>query len=218
MEEPLFADRVDAGRQLANVLTMYAGSLAAVIGLARGGIVVGWATAGALRLPLGALVVRKVGAPQNSELALGAVSETGERWIDWEICATVHADDAYVAAETARQVEEARRRRETYGTATAAGLVRDRTAIVVDDGIATGATALVALRSVRGLGARALVLATPVASTPAVRLLRSETEHLVVLHTPSPFLAVGLYYADFSQVSDEDVLRHLHGPGARLGG
>jgi predicted phosphoribosyltransferase len=155
------------------------------------------------------LVVRKLGSPPNPELAIGAVSETGEQWLDPQICAATGADEGYVCAEVERQVGEAQRRREAYGAGEVLSDIRGRPAIVVDDGIATGSTALVALRSVRRLGAREVVLATPVASPPAVRLLSAEADRVVTVETPAQFAAVGLYYGNFEQVSDEEVMRYL---------
>ena len=207
--EPLFADRLDAGLRLGHALSDYAGGDAMVVGLARGGVEVGYATAQYLRLPLTVLVVRKVGAPRNPELAIGAVSETGVRWLDREIAAATGADERYIQVEVARQVSEAQRRSETYGTAAALEAIRERPAIVVDDGIATGATALVALQSVRELGSREVILATPVASLPAVTSLLRVADSVVALETPEQFGAVGLYYGNFGQVSDEEVLRYV---------
>jgi predicted phosphoribosyltransferase len=155
------------------------------------------------------LVVRKLGAPSNPELAIGAVSETGVRWIDPLTCSAVGADDMYIRAQVQEQVLEARARRDVYTGGSPLHAVRGRAAIVVDDGIATGATALVGLRSVRDLGATYVVLATPVASTHAVNLLQAEADRVVTLDSSEHFAAVGLYYADFGQVEDEEVLRFL---------
>ena len=204
-----FEDRLDAGRRLGEVLRDFSGNDAIVVGLSRGGVVVGYAAARYLHLPLTVLVVRKLGAPSNPELAVGAVSETGVRWIDPVTCASTGADDMYVRAQVQEQVEETRLRRDIYTAGTPLEEVRGRSAIVVDDGIATGATALVGLRSVRDLGASYVVLATPVASSHAVELLRPEADRVVTLDTSAHFAAVGLYYADFCQVGDDDVIRYL---------
>lgn len=204
-----FVDRLDAGRQLAEALDGYRDGDALVLGLARGGVVVGYAVAEALRLSLGVLVVRKLGAPNNPELAMGAVSETGVQWLDPKIARATGATESYIAREIAVQTEEARRRRQEYSVGPGLEEVRDKTAIVVDDGIATGATALVAAQSAQGLGAARVVLATPVASLQAVQLLRPEVDQLVTLEVPDPFLAVGFHYRHFGQISDQEVVRYL---------
>lgn len=211
-----FVDRLDAGRRLAERLQDYRESEAIVLGLARGGVVVGYAVAEALELPLGVLVVRKIGAPDNPELAIGAVSETGLRRLDRQIVQATGASDEYIRRATEEQVAEARRRQREYADGPGARAVRGRPGIVVDDGIATGATALVAVQSVRDLGASRVILATPVASVPAVRLLEPTVDRLVVLLTPDPFFAVGLHYGRFEQVTDGEVVRYLRLANERL--
>lgn len=205
-----FRDRLDAGSVLARALEQYRGTDAQVLGLARGGVEVGFAVAQSLSLPLHALIVRKVGAPNNPELALGAVSETGQQWLDSGLVIATGAGKEYLAREIEQQVTEARRRQHAYAVEDGLGQVTGKTGIVVDDGVATGASALVAVRSVRDLGASRIVLATPVASRQAERLLRPEVDDLVVLATPDPFFAVGMFYERFDQLSDDDVKRYLH--------
>jgi putative phosphoribosyl transferase len=203
---PAFVDRIQAGRLLAERLGAYRGSDAQILGMARGGVMVGVGVAETLGLPLRALVVRKLGAPHNPELAIGAVSETGQLWVDTGLVLATGASGSYLQTEIARQVEEARRRKAEYGGETS---VEGVTGIVVDDGIATGASALVGVRSARDLGAERVVLATPVASPQAAAALRSEVDGLVVLETPDPFVAVGLYYANFEQTTDDEVVGAL---------
>lgn len=204
-----FVDRLDAGRQLARALEPYRDSNALVLGLPRGGVVVGYAVSEALHLPLQALVVRKLGAPHNPELAMGAVSETGVRWLDSTIVRATGSDEAYIQQEIKTQVAEARRRQQEYAIGPGLATVRGTACILVDDGIATGATALVAARSARDLGASPVILATPVASPIAVRFLKPYADEMVVLATPEPFVAVGLYYRHFDQVSDAEVVNYL---------
>lgn len=204
-----FIDRLDAGRQLALALEEYRESDAHVLGMARGGVAVGFAVAEVLELPLHALVVRKIGAPHNPELALGAVSETGQRWLDPGLVRATGASASYLQQEIEDQVAEAKRRQAEYAVGAGPQAVRGSTAIVVDDGIATGASALVAVRSARDLAAERVVLATPVASPQAVQFLRSEVDQLVVLDTPDPFIAVGLYYRNFEQTTDQEVVDYL---------
>lgn len=204
-----FVDRYDAGRHLAAALQNYAGTNAIVVGLARGGVEVGAAVAAELRLPLRALVVRKVGAPSNPELALGAVSETGIQWIDDRLKKPTGASDRYLAQTVAAERAEAQRQHLKYAVGSSRESLRGCVAILVDDGIATGATALVAIRSVRDLGATRIVLATPVASMQAMNVLAKYADEVIVLVTPEPFQAVGLHYRHFAQLDDEAVIRRL---------
>jgi putative phosphoribosyl transferase len=211
-----FSDRFDAGRHLAGALQNYTGTNAVVLGLARGGVEVGAAVAEVLQLPLRALVVRKVGAPRNPELAVGAVSETGRRWIDTRLQQPTGATDRYLEEAVAAEVAEAKRQQLKYGIEDLEDAVRGRTAILVDDGIATGATALVAIMSARDLGASRVVLATPVAPAQAISALEEYADEVLVLVTPEPFRAVGLHYRHFDQLDDEAVLRRLHEASTRM--
>jgi len=201
----MFTDRMDAGKRLAAQLETLSGTETVVMGLARGGVAVGAAVAEALGLPLGVLVVRKVGAPNQKELAIGAVGETGVRHLDDHLVRITGASASYVQAEIEREVREARRRQAAYRQ-NRTSAIRGRTAIVVDDGIATGATARVGLLTVRDLGAGRVILATPVASRQAVQTLTSYADSITVLATPDPFVAVGMYYGRFDQVSDDEVI------------
>jgi putative phosphoribosyl transferase len=204
-----FRDRVAAGEQLATALQEYRGTSSIVLGMARGGVAVGYAVAKSLDLALEALVVRKLGAPQNPELAIGAVSETGALWLDQNLVQATGASGQYIQREVAEQVAEANRRQRAYAVGPGLEVIRGRTAIVSDDGIATGASALVAVQSARNRGASTVILAVPVASRQAVRLLQPAVDQLVVLAEPDPFYAVGLYYQHFDQVTDDEVIDYL---------
>ncbi len=210
-----FKDRFDAGRRLAWALQNYAETNSVVLGLARGGVEVGAAVAEALRLPLRALVVRKVGAPNNPELAVGAVSETGLRWIDGSLKKPTGASEQYLDEALATEAAEAKRQHLKYGIDNLRDILRGRVAILVDDGVATGATALVAVRSARALGASRVVLATPVGSAQATSALEEYADEVIVLVTPEPFRAVGLHYRHFDQLDDEAVLRRLREASTR---
>jgi putative phosphoribosyl transferase len=203
-------DRLEAGHELAERLERYGGSDALVLGLARGGVEVAYGLTEALHLPLRALVVRKIGAPFNPELALGAVSETGATWLDTETIRQLHVPAAYLQREMERELEVARERQRRYSIGPDLASLRGRSVIIVDDGIATGASARVAVQSVRSLGAGEVILATPVASAQAVEELRPRVDDLVVLVVPEPFYAVGLFYRDFGQVDDDTVIHYLH--------
>jgi putative phosphoribosyl transferase len=202
-----FTDRLEAGQRLARVLEAYRHEDAVVLGMARGGVAVAFAFARDLDLPLEALVIRKLGAPYNPELAIGAVSETGQRWIDEGIVQATGASPAYIDRETQVQMVEAKRRQQAYGSQPARA--RGHVAVVVDDGVATGASAMVAIRSARDLGAASVTLATPAASPQAIAMLRFEADEVFALRQPDPFLAVGLYYVHFDQVSDDEVVEYL---------
>jgi len=204
-----FVDRLEAGNKLARLLEEYRNNDAVVLGMARGGVAVGYAVAEELDLPLEALVVRKLGAPRNAELAIGAVSETGALWLDQHIIRATGASGEYIQREVAAQVAEAKRRQREYAVGPGLEAIRGKTAIVTDDGIATGASALVAVQSAHTLGASKVVLAVPVASPQAVRFLKPSVDQLVVLTEPEPLYAVGLYYQHFDQVTDAEVIDHL---------
>lgn len=209
MDSGRFQDRLTAGARLAGELEEYRDSDSVVLGLARGGVEVAYAVAQAMRLPLQALVIRKVGAPRNPELALGAVSETGVQWIDYPLVRITGATLGYLEREIAAQVAEARHRVREYADGHNLDIVRARPVIVVDDGIATGASALVAVQSVRDLGASWVVMATPAASTQAAALLEPLVDSFIALITPEPFLSVGTYYQRFNQLNDAEVRRYL---------
>lgn len=204
-----FRDRLAAGERLATALQEYRNTESIVLGMARGGVVVGYAVAEGLDLPLAALVVRKLGAPHNPELAIGAVSETGALWLDQRMVEATSAGAEYIRKEVAAQVAEAQRRRREYAIGPALDAVHGKTAIITDDGMATGASALVSVQSARDRGASSVILAVPVASRQAVRFLEPSVDQLVVLAQPEPFYAVGLYYQHFDQVTDDEVIDYL---------
>ncbi len=204
-----FRDRLQAGVLLSGALQEFRATNTVLLGLARGGVVVGYSVARELGLPLQALVVRKLGAPRNPELAIGAVSEVGEWWLDHDLVQATGASDDYLAEAIARQTAETQRRRAEYGRTIDLSAVGAWSAIVVDDGIATGATALVGVRSARRLGAERVTLATPVASPHAVQTLQPLVDRLVTLAAPADFRAVGLYYQRFAQVTDAGVVHYL---------
>lgn len=206
MSQPLFANRAEAGRALAARLSNLAGQPdVIVLGLPRGGVVVAAEVARELRAPLDALSVRKVGVPWQSELAVGAVATGGIRVINQEVARHARLSQADLERAMEREESEvARRDRMWRGTDQPLALA-GRTVILVDDGLATGATARAAARVARQAGANRVILAVPVAPGDTLDDLRSEVDATVALATPEPFVAVGAWYEDFGQTTDDQV-------------
>jgi putative phosphoribosyl transferase len=202
-----YADRADAGRRLAGKLAHLKDRQPVALALPRGGVVIGFEIARALDAPLDIVLVRKIGVPWQPELALGAVTDgaSPETFIDRDLATSLDIPEDYVREETARQLEEIDRRRKSYREGRPPLEIAGHTAIVVDDGIATGATMRVALRAVRRRGPARLVLAVPVAPPETLASLRTEADEAVCLATPIGLGAISLYYRDFHQMSDEEV-------------
>jgi putative phosphoribosyl transferase len=202
-----FADRGDAGRRLADKLAHLKDRQPIVLALPRGGVAVGFEIARELGAPLDLVLVRKIGVPWQPELALGAVTDgaSPEIFIDRHLATRLDIPDSYIEEETARQLDEIERRRKSYCEGRPALEVAGRTAIVVDDGIATGATMRVALQALRSRGAARLVLAVPVAPPDTLAALREGADEAVCLETPIGLGAIGFYYRDFHQMSDAEV-------------
>ena len=214
---PLFLDRADAGRRLAANLMPYKDRHPVVLALPRGGVAVAHPVAVALDAPLDLVLVRKIGAPFQPELAVGAVAEgePPELVLNEEIGEAV--SPAWFKEEADRQIEELERRRLRYCGARARVAVAGRTAIVIDDGIATGATMRAALRSVRKAHPARLVLAVPVAPPEVIATLRAEVDEAVCLAAPDLFGAVGRFYLSFPQLDDAEVVALLNDAATRHG-
>jgi predicted phosphoribosyltransferase len=211
-----FPNRREAGRLLAERLRRYRGAARTVVlALPRGGIVPAAEIASALGLPLDVIIARKLGAPGNPELAIGAIAEGGAPYVNEEALAWVGADDAYLAREVERQRAEIVRRQRRLRNGRPLALPERSTVILVDDGIATGSTVIAAIRALRERGVGRLVCAIPVAPPDTAELLRGLVDELVILATPAPFGAVGAFYEDFRQVSDAEVVELLRRAGAR---
>jgi putative phosphoribosyl transferase len=204
-----FADRADAGRRLGGRLLPFAYENPLVIGLPRGGVPVAREVARALHAPLDFLAVRKLGAPHNPEYGIGAVAEGGLRVIDPEAIAILGLRNGVVDAIAARETAELERRATLYRDDRAPLDVSGHTAIVVDDGVATGVTDSVALRALRRRGPRRLVLALPVCPPDSARRLHEDADEVIALQQPPRFFGVGQFYEDFTQVSDEEVVSTL---------
>lgn len=204
-----FRDRRDAGQRLAEALQGLRTRKPFVLAIPRGGIVVGYEVARALDAPLDVVVPRKLRAPYNPELAIGAVAHDGSVYLDAPVAGTLRVTDDYLKEEIAYQLEEIRRRMRLYRGDRPPPDVSGRAAMVVDDGIATGSTMIAALRAMRAAGPATLVAAVPVAPPEGVEALRREADEVVCLVTPMLFYAVGQFYDDFGQTSDEEVIALL---------
>lgn len=206
----MFRNREEAGERLAAHLGDYRNDASTLIlALPRGGVAVGYPLSLVLNAPLDLLITRKIGAPGNPEYALGAISETGALF--WNQQAVASFSLTPLDLEEAARVgkEEIARRVGLYRQGRPLPSVTDRTIILVDDGLATGATFLASIAAIRRLNPRHIVGAIPVGPQETIRELRRQVDRLVVLMTPEPFYAVGDFYADFTQVEDRDVLHYM---------
>jgi len=210
--ETAFKDRADAGRRLALLLEPLRRDRPVVVGLPRGGVPVAAEVARALGAPLDVAVVRKIGAPQNPEYAIGALAEGGVQVLSDRAARTVGVSEAELKALIAQAERELDERLRGYRGTRSPVRIEGRTVIVVDDGLATGRSALAAVRSLRERGALRVILAAPVASCAAVRMLGAVADEVVCLKTPAELLAVGVWYEDFSQTTDGEVRAILAEP------
>ncbi len=204
----IFVDRVDAGRQLATRLPALSGDVR-VLGLPRGGVPVALEVARAIGAPLDVIVVRKLGVPWQPELAMGAVGEDGVRVTNDEVVRQTKVSEADLVAAGDRERLEVERRAQRWRGSRGRASLDQCTAVIVDDGIATGATARAACEVARAHGARRIVLAVPVAPADSIRQLREVADDVVCLQTPDRFFAVGRWYSDFRPTTDADVVACL---------
>jgi predicted phosphoribosyltransferase len=215
MSVDVYADRYEAGRLLADRLHVYRDRRdVIVLALPRGGVPVGHEVAAALGAPLDVLVVRKLGTPQQPELAMGAIASGGVRVLNPEVVAWCGVSAGDIDAVDRRERIELERREVLYREGRAPLDVEGRVVIVVDDGLATGSTMRAAVQCLRQRGPARIVVAVPVAAAETCRNLAREADEVVCARMPTPFEAVGLWYRDFSQTSDEEVrtLLREHGP------
>jgi putative phosphoribosyl transferase len=205
-----FSDRKHAGEKLAEVLTKFTKDKETIVlGLARGGVVVAAALAEKLELPLSVLLVHKVGAPHNQELAIGAVTELGEGFFNEQLIAMLDVPKHYVEQEVARQVLIAKQRKERYFLHKTPPSLEGKTILLVDDGIATGASMRAAIQALKKAKVKKIVLAVPVASPATLRQIEKEVDEAVCLYAPNDFYAVGQFYQNFDQTTDAQIIEIL---------
>lgn len=215
----LFRDRRHAGILLANHLQVYRGDHQAVIlALPRGGVVVGHEVSMALHLPLDIFITRKIAAPESPEYAVGAISETGAVYLNREAVRAMQLSQEDLDGLIAAQRREIERRRALYREGRGLPHLHHRTVILVDDGIATGATLFATLEALAALNPLRVVVAMPVAPPSTAARIRALVETCVILSTPEPFEAVGCFFEEFDQVTDDEVIRTLHQANEALQG
>jgi predicted phosphoribosyltransferase len=200
----LFRDRHDAGRRLAERLRPIPGDVL-VLGLPRGGIPVAYEVARALQAPLDVFVVRKLGVPGQEELAMGAIATGNVRVVNHDVVDALRIPPRILDQVAESEARELERRERSYRDARPAPSVAGKTVILVDDGLATGSTMRAAVAALRQLGPARIVVAVPVAAVSTCQELGAEVDEVVCLATPEPFLAVGRFYEDFSQTTDDEV-------------
>ncbi len=216
---PPYRDREDAGARLSEALGFLKGRTGVlVLAIPRGGVPVARVVADSLGSPLDIVITRKVGAPENPELAIGAVTQEGEPVIDHDMVRLLRVPKKYLDSEVKAQEDEVRRRMVAYRGERPFPSLRGKVVVIVDDGIATGSTAKAAVASVRAGGAAEVIVAAPVGSREAVAELARVADRVVCPSTPEPFYAIGGFYGKFDQVDDETVRKALsRSPGTRRG-
>jgi len=205
----IFEDRQEAGARLAELLLRFESEHPLVLALPRGGVPVGYEVARALGAPLDVLIVRKIGAPFQPELGLGAITEGGTRFVDEEMCAALGVTAQEIDEIAAREKIEIERRLQRYRNGRPLPSLDGRSVILVDDGVATGGTARAAIRALRELGPKKIIFAVPVASIQAAELLRQEVDEFVAVEVPEDLMAIGAWYQDFRQVDNGEVAAWL---------
>lgn len=199
-----FDDREDAGQQLADRIREKITDVDIVLAIPRGGLPVGRIVADALDVPLDIVVSSKIGAPHNPEFAIGAAASDGSVWVDQETIDRLDVSDSYLEREQAREIEIARNKAVTYRGDRPEPELTGKSVLIVDDGVATGATAIAAINLVRGQGADRVIVGVPVGPPDTIRELESLADSVIYLTAPPSFSAVGQFYRDFGQVSDDE--------------
>jgi putative phosphoribosyl transferase len=204
--EGAFPDRAEAGRFLATKLSKYSGrDDVIVLGLPRGGVPVAYEVARALRVPLDVFIVRKLGVPGFEELAVGAIASGGVRVLNEDVARALPNADEIIEAVTKHETAEVKRREQRYRDGRPAPEIQGKAVILIDDGLATGATMRAAVKALRQRGAAKIVVAVPVGPLDTCKEFEEEADEVVCASAPELFQAVGQYYEDFSQTSDDEV-------------
>jgi len=203
----LFKDKADAGRRLAIELAKYKGADAVVYALPRGGVVLGYEIASNLGIPLDLIITRKIGYPGNEECAACAVAEDGHMICDRS--AASFLDREWLDIQARKEMQEAKRRRAVYLKGRKPLPAAGKVVIIVDDGVATGLTILLAIKELKHNKPKTIIVAVPVSSEDAAEKIRSEADELIALDIPTDFKAVGNYYEKFAQLTDEEVIRFM---------
>ena len=205
-----FSNRIDAGKRLAEALADFKGKNAVVLAIPRGGVVVGYEIASALNLPLDVIVPHKLGAPDNPELAIGAIAEDGSTVLDENLTRYLGVSREYIQEESERQKQEIKRRLKVYRQGMAGLALKGKDVIIVDDGIATGSTMKAALASVKNSDAKTVTIVVPVGPPQTIQELTLLADRVVCLYMPDNFQAIGQFFDDFSQTEDQEVIRLLN--------
>lgn len=215
--EDMFDDRTDAGDRLASELEARGLEADVVLGIPRGALPVARPVADALDADLDVVVARKMGAPNNPELAVGAVASDGSVWYNDDLIDRLGVSESYLESVREEEAENARNKADRYRDEPGLADLEGKRVVVVDDGVATGATATACLRQVRGAGADSVVLAVPVGSPRSIEDLEAEADEVIALETPADFRAVGQFYRVFDQVTDEEAMAYLEWDEGRDG-
>lgn len=205
----MFRDRADAGEQLAQLIEDRDIEADVVLAIPRGGLPVGRVVADALGIPLDIIAARKIGAPGNPELAIGAVAADGSVWLNDRLIDQIGVDDEYIEEGIDRERENARAKVDRYRGDHPTPELSGKRVLIVDDGVATGATTTACIRQARNAGADRVILGVPVGPPDSIDRLRSEVDEMICVETPPHFGAVGQFYESFIQVTDEEAIEYL---------
>ena len=203
----MFLDRADAGKKLADSLYKFKDEDVIVLAVPRGGLEIAYDTIKRFGLKWDLIIPRKIGAPQNKEFAIGAVSVDGSYFLNHDFVKMYGISQEYIEKEVSEQIDEIKRRMKDYRGKDTFPEVKDKTVIIMDDGIATGYTILAVIKAVKKQGAKKIILAIPVGPRETIEEFKEIVDEVICLHIPEEFYAVGLYYADFKQVTEEEVFK-----------
>lgn len=205
----MFKDRTEAGKKLAQKLLIYKGKKAIVLAIPRGGVVIAYEVAKFLNAQLDLIIPRKLGAPYNPELAIGAVAPDGSVYLDDNLVRELNVSQDYIEEIKKTEMKEIERRMKKYRDTSRYPNLKNKIVIIVDDGIATGSTILASVKFLRKQGVKKIVVAVPVIPANNVEKIKREIDELVYLDAPVAFSAIGMFYEEFTQTSDEEVIKLL---------